>query len=191
MGGWTYYLEDRIIPARAGFTVRWFLFLRTRRDHPRSRGVYGIMSDNITRNQGSSPLARGLQRVGAVDRVAGRIIPARAGFTDASGLYQAGITDHPRSRGVYPRVSSRESRRGGSSPLARGLRGAFVMFGCCSRIIPARAGFTATAWTSPTQRRDHPRSRGVYTRTFLVRRRNSGSSPLARGLQDRRDEQAH
>ena len=203
MGGWTYYLEDRIIPARAGFTARWFLFLRTRRDHPRSRGVYrigmvlliqmcgssplarglpftnifpvlsvriiparagftstvpanwkssrdhprsrgvyGIMSDNITRNQGSSPLARGLQRVGAVDRVAGRIIPARAGFTDASGLYQAGITDHPRSRGVYPRVSSRESRRGGSSPLARGLHkdisGSAKKFG----IIPARAGFT-------------------------------------------------
>ena len=70
-----------IIPARAGFTCgsrppggrRW--------DHPRSRGVYQAIDASDATNKGSSPLARGLpERCGGVG-LAGRIIPARAGFT--------------------------------------------------------------------------------------------------------------
>ena len=50
------------------------------------------------------------------------------------------------------------------------------------RIIPARAGFTATSRRALSLGRDHPRSRGVYAgvvESFLA---HFGSSPLARGL---------
>ena len=50
------------------------------------------------------------------------------------------------------------------------------------RIIPARAGFTKYWEVSCKGRRDHPRSRGVYSENFEVERRIVGSSPLARGL---------
>ena len=51
----------RIIPARAGFTKDKALRGAQNRDHPRSRGVYGMRYWECVRNGGSSPLARGLQ----------------------------------------------------------------------------------------------------------------------------------
>ena len=50
------------------------------------------------------------------------------------------------------------------------------------RIIPARAGFTATRTLRPWAHRDHPRSRGVYRPTSWDAGCRPGSSPLARGL---------
>ena len=71
----------RIIPARAGFTfvvseqggLRW--------DHPRSRGVYPMLSMAFWVIAGSSPLARSLPNQSRQNSEAARIIPARAGFT--------------------------------------------------------------------------------------------------------------
>ena len=74
--------------------------------------------------------------------------------------------DHPRSRGVYF-VRSRRAAGGGW-------------------IIPARAGFTARAGDGSFVSADHPRSRGVYERGLHITKRSRGSSPLARGLRDRR-----
>ena len=51
-----------------------------------------------------------------------------------------------------------------------------------SRIIPARAGFTYPQSTDKVDRKDHPRSRGVYRRRPRRRFQLRGSSPLARGL---------
>ena len=71
----------RIIPARAGFTLKGdpkSVFLP---DHPRSRGVYVHSASAKRPRQGSSPLARGLRRLRPAGRVRLRIIPARAGFT--------------------------------------------------------------------------------------------------------------
>ena len=70
-----------IIPARAGFTRRPGQPLRCRPDHPRSRGVYETIEDNMTELEGSSPLARGLLIVDPEKEYVARIIPARAGFT--------------------------------------------------------------------------------------------------------------
>ena len=114
-----------IIPARAGFTRR-----RTRRpagrtDHPRSRGVYTRLKWPVARTAGSSPLARGLLRPREAGMPVGRIIPARAGFTQWCARSAPGGRDHPRSRGVYADSTSSANRR--------------------ARIIPARAGFTAGA----------------------------------------------
>ena len=52
--------EDRIIPARAGFTLAVFVTSWAREDHPRSRGVYHTMQLKRLAGLGSSPLARGL-----------------------------------------------------------------------------------------------------------------------------------
>ena len=50
--------------------------------------------------------------------------------------------DHPRSRGVYRRSAQRQAMPCGSSPLARGLLLNRKGIQPCTRIIPARAGFT-------------------------------------------------
>ena len=136
--------ERWIIPARAGFTEYADEIMEPTTDHPRSRGVYRYRFRDELANYGSSPLARGLPY--ADRRTAGTlgIIPARAGVTP-QGTRDAGpARDHPRSRGVYSGGKSPKDQVKGSSPLARGLRisGARIVAG--SRIIPARAGFTAS-----------------------------------------------
>ena len=152
----------RIIPARAGFTVRSRL--------------------PVSSSNGSSPLARGLQLHTFPQVMANRIIPARAGFTDRGRGARAGGGDHPRSRGVYGGVVGRAERCAGSSPLARGLHQTGHLIAPVRGIIPARTGFTSLWRPCRLPWLDHPRSRGVYR---TVRRRQfalAGSSPLARGL---------
>ena len=133
----------RIIPARAGFTVRFAGGPPADGDHPRSRGVY-----RPTHRSAGSP---------------SWIIPARAGFTPIPRRRIPAIPDHPRSRGVYWDSRLPEETAAGSSPLARGLPHLPAGDGQHRRIIPARAGFTArnNSWSS--RREDHPRSRGVYS----------------------------
>ena len=94
--------------------------------------------------------------------------------------------DHPRSRGVYDRITAGVWATLGSSPLARGLREAMGCIMVRPRIIPARAGFTFSGLTTRTQRQDHPRSRGVYYSGSVPKRTMCGSSPLARGLRELR-----
>ena len=72
----------------------------------------------------------------------------------------------------------------GDHPHARGLPGAGIQRGAHFGIIPARAGFTRTFASSLPRSRDHPRSRGVYFRTYIPLQHIRGSSPLARGLQE-------
>ena len=173
---------DRIIPARAGFTACGRRAGLGGRDHPRSRGVYTYDGDPQMTAHGSSPLARGLRLVRWARGVPRRIIPARAGFTGRrDGAGRRG-RDHPRSRGVYCGPGCGRARARGSSPLARGLRNGTPTKPRVRRIIPARAGFTALVVHRPGDRRDHPRSRGVYWARAWVEGRLAGSSPLARGL---------
>ena len=161
-GGLTMLSALRIIPARAGFTQGANGRQAPRRDHPRSRGVYGLPSAAQMKWPGSSPLARGLRTPDPTPWAAGRIIPARAGFTSG------------RSR-CSPTAP-------GSSPLARGLRAGLLLGAGTRRIIPARAGFTRCPACATGAGRDHPRSRGVYLKELGGQRSGAGSSPLARGL---------
>ena len=173
---------DGIIPARAGFTSSSTTISRRSRDHPRSRGVYSLVSFITFSIAGSSPLARGLRPV-APPRTAGAgIIPARAGFTGHRRPVLEDEEDHPRSRGVYGIPVRFEGGPPGSSPLARGLRWEAVNHPRGAGIIPARAGFTLTARADADGAQDHPRSRGVYFRGFRWILMRIGSSPLARGL---------
>ena len=154
--------NDGIIPARAGFTTSGNFVLRPSRDHPRSRGVYPRTTPIISTPEGSSPLARGLRRCDPGHRGRQGIIPARAGFTNARSGGASPRWDHPRSRGVYARISGVTRDGMGSSPLARGLRVGRRGRVRGRRIIPARAGFTDGA--------------------PLFMAASLGSSPLARGL---------
>ena len=178
-------IQCRIIPARAGFTVSIRRDGKVSRDHPRSRGVYSGTATPKNADKGSSPLARGLLGGDLSRRPGLRIIPARAGFTWWRCWRRPRRADHPRSRGVYDPAGTADLDDEGSSPLARGLRGAIPSVRRGSRIIPARAGFTSTPSPSSSTARDHPRSRGVYASDNLARASENGSSPLARGLRRR------
>ena len=158
-------IDGRIIPARAGFTWPSCAGAWGRSDHPRSRGVYVVDTSWPVVPAGSSPLARGL----------------RGGWS--AGGRRCG--DHPRSRGVYVAVSFEKMMAAGSSPLARGLPNKPVKALGCSRIIPARAGFTGQGDSAAAIGADHPRSRGGYTGRSWRRWTTPGSSPLARGLRAR------
>ena len=136
------YRPRRIIPARAGFTTARSRSPCARPDHPRSRGVYVRCTCSLLGVFGSSPLARGLQHTVHEHLVAGRIIPARAGFTLAPFLGSVRWPDHPRSRGVYVSGRFPQVPRPGSSPLARGLLEGVRACEVDQGIIPARAGFT-------------------------------------------------
>ncbi len=173
-----------IIPARAGFTQPDHPTRAGESDHPRSRGVYGPEAEWKARVEGSSPLARGLRPPASWWTCTARIIPARAGFTKTMAAASGAASDHPRSRGVYPRVGGTSRSRAGSSPLARGLRILVVPLGWFCGIIPARAGFTMMHSTQTHSCADHPRSRGVYRPPSGAGRPKRGSSPLARGLQN-------
>ena len=173
---------DGIIPARAGFTRTPPCHPPTEKDHPRSRGVYGLYIRWPGGVQGSSPLARGLPTRCWAPLLPTRIIPARAGFTSRCSSCMSRSGDHPRSRGVYRTKPIAKPSRQGSSPLARGLRRGSSCSGPWGRIIPARAGFTSPRATRAADGPDHPRSRGVYRETPASRATFRGSSPLARGL---------
>ena len=131
---------------------------------------------------GSSPLARGLLAGPSAGTRWGGIIPARAGFTPPPRPTAPPPPDHPRSRGVYPAQPPIRPSSGGSSPLARGLHLAVNHRKPLPGIIPARAGFTLSGPFLSQNRRDHPRSRGVYDPDLLPAIIRHGSSPLARGL---------
>ena len=73
--------ENRIIPARAGFTHDRSELRSNYTDHPRSRGVYDWGASELTARVGSSPLARGLLALRRRIMTGFWIIPARAGFT--------------------------------------------------------------------------------------------------------------
>ena len=117
---------------------------------------------------GSSPLARGLLGVQVGCGRGGRIIPARAGFTAVRAPLLKVPSDHPRSRGVYAITWEDDCQWGGSSPLARGLRGGCREGPARRGIIPARAGFTDHVVAGDDHSPDHPRSRGVYPVGLLL-----------------------
>ena len=172
----------RIIPARAGFTMMRDSIPATHQDHPRSRGVYTQRRRRARVPVGSSPLARGLRGVFLRRRRRIWIIPARAGFTTSKSSAARSRGDHPRSRGVYRGFGNQIPAPLGSSPLARGLRGAGEDDRAETRIIPARAGFTRSIRRLSGAIPDHPRSRGVYALCPAYSGQGGGSSPLARGL---------
>ena len=69
----------------------------------------------------------------------------------------------------------------GSSPRARGTPGRGRSARPDRRFIPARAGNTATCFTTTCRTSVHPRARGEHYRRVCLRKGRAGSSPRARG----------
>ena len=138
----------RLIPARAGNTHCLRHICPQCAAHPRSRGEHETWGLVFTYSRGSSPLARGTRgRVGC-EAYAHRLIPARAGNTWAVRPRAGVLAAHPRSRGEHQHFQRRVDDARGSSPLARGTL--FLLEGVAGvcRLIPARAGNTASVFVT-------------------------------------------
>ena len=72
------------------------------RAHPRSRGEHDACCCGGRSDQGSSPLTRGAQTLGAGAAVAVGLIPAHAGSTVEVLVVDGWFGAHPRSRGEHP-----------------------------------------------------------------------------------------
>ena len=151
----------RLIPARAGNTIRSLLLPRPFSAHPRSRGEHPANPNLHALNTGSSPLARGTLWNPVAAIIGVRLIPARAGNTTAKAKRSFTFQAHPRSRGEHRPVRHDAVKELGSSPLARGTLYPWCRTPLTPRLIPARAGNTSSLT-----------SRGISA---------LGSSPLARG----------
>ena len=175
----------RLIPARAGKTLRASLPVCAVMAHPRLRGENVLSFHEMMHYSGSSPLARGKRAVSGFDDDGRGLIPARAGKTrnvSESTFFPAA---HPRSRGENPPKVLIGVDRFGSSPLARGKPRARPHRVCPERLIPARAGKTLkTASIAPVDWA-HPRSRGENDRAEDATSLKLGSSPLARGKREK------
>ena len=172
----------RIIPAHAGFTTSGPAGALSAADHPRTRGVYLTPSRTVSFRAGSSPHTRGLRAPRGRVHHLGGIIPAHAGFTVPLTSADTERTDHPRTRGVYIEEGRYKNLWKGSSPHTRGLLKMHGSKRSDNRIIPAHAGFTDGGRGVGCPRPDHPRTRGVYSRSIRSWASRRGSSPHTRGL---------
>ena len=91
----------RITPACAGSTPSGSDADGDRKDHPRLRGEYEFGQDLESEEQGSPPLARGVQSFSDKRMVFRRITPACAGSTNRFHSDLLVNEDHPRLRGEY------------------------------------------------------------------------------------------
>ena len=169
-------------PHTRGLHVQALAHVAAPVDHPRTRGVYGVRVVVPCLVGGSSPHTRGLRPVASRREARGRIIPAHAGFTRTGPGRSRSRADHPRTRGVYTSPRPASMRQNGSSPHTRGLPGVHVTAAFGGRIIPAHAGFTRSRSQSSSHDPDHPRTRGVYSRSICIWLSWTGSSPHTRGL---------
>ncbi len=110
------------------------------------------------------------------------ITPACAGNTFRSHLYTLAKKDHPRLRGEYRKLNKNCRFIGGSPPLARGIRAAYLGVTRHMRITPACAGNTRCSAEVVDSTEDHPRLRGEYSCPVTKLSFKIGSPPLARGI---------
>ena len=174
-------LDQGLIPARAGRTSSSAAATAATGAHPRSRGADWRVRGRVPCVKGSSPLARGGPFALTACLIVGGLIPARAGRTTASGTCRRCGRAHPRSRGADYADLEQGSPEWGSSPLARGGRGAARQHPLRRGLIPARAGRTSSTRPRATPSWAHPRSRGADSSYSVRPRITVGSSPLARG----------
>ena len=124
---------------------------------------------------------RGARRNATHRLVRAGLIPARAGSTLATSLFNRLDGAHPRPCGEHSRFSLGVDIAVGSSPPVRGAHGTATLESVPPGLIPARAGSTNPGrWTDCTSRA-HPRPCGEHFRLSSRRVRRLGSSPPVRG----------
>ena len=111
------------------------------------------------------------------------IIPAHAGLTTLMNHRIPMVRDHPRACGAHKCLLSIQMNLWGSSPRMRGSHP--ELFKACSGggIIPAHAGLTRQAGSSPCWPGDHPRACGAHSQIDANGQIQQGSSPRMRGSQ--------
>ena len=171
----------RIIPARAGQTGSSRPPWSAPSDHPRACGANKGSQDGFAQLFGSSPRVRGKRTAKTGQHATKRIIPARAGQTRYFQQRRFRRPDHPRACGANAAVIVSIRVTAGSSPRVRGkprIRGHRQQN---HRIIPARAGQTASECCSRCRPPDHPRACGANLLALKAVLIVSGSSPRVRG----------
>ena len=111
---------ERLIPARAGNIVHRGHRSPRHSAHPRSRGEHTMGAEEVNRERGSSPLARGTFPFSLGVLYGFRLIPARAGNISQPRIGSFCRSAHPRSRGEHSFQPLNVEGSRGSSPLARG-----------------------------------------------------------------------
>ena len=173
--------DARIIPARAGSRPPGGWHRRGWSDHPRACGEQAAALHRHGVHLGSSPRVRGADSRCGSRRNLQRIIPARAGSRRA---WRSGVLprrDHPRACGEQSMSSWRRLHLSGSSPRVRGAAAPARRRTRRRRIIPARAGSSASTAHSRGWTGDHPRACGEQVLTMRPPRLRTGSSPRVRG----------
>ena len=171
----------RLIPAHAGKTDGWTWNVSRIAAHPRSRGENDEFVEGGACGEGSSPLTRGKHNSDCHCVVICGLIPAHAGKTQHQGMGDRRPGAHPRSRGENGRADNESRDLLGSSPLTRGKRTGFIVWGLECGLIPAHAGKTPHHHSDDRFARAHPRSRGENFGDLNVFCGVVGSSPLTRG----------
>ena len=110
-----------------------------------------------------------------------RIIPARAGQTEAEAFLRRARPDHPRACGANFLDRWTTFFLFGSSPRVRGKPIARLPAAGRPRIIPARAGQTGVTGVPPVTVPDHPRACGANLGDETQITDTTGSSPRVRG----------
>ena len=94
----------------------------------------------------------------------------------------AGTTFHPRIRGEYICPKKTDAPSIGSPPHPRGILRYSQGERSMARFTPASAGNMINVDIPVSSTQVHPRIRGEYSGTGIVRSRNSGSPPHPRGI---------
>ena len=173
--------RHRIIPARAGQTLRAYSSSSASTDHPRACGANQDKLSQGAVAYGSSPRVRGKLPADGVDPEQIRIIPARAGQTNPCSTARPRATDHPRACGANFFNTTPCRSLTGSSPRVRGKRRYGSIQRSARRIIPARAGQTGRGLRITVRASDHPRACGANSSTTKLHGSGAGSSPRVRG----------
>ena len=139
-----YPRHGRIIPARAGQTETGKTRGAGMPDHPRACGANADAKPRAEQSNGSSPRVRGKLVSGGTPENRERIIPARAGQTGRGRTHGTPTPDHPRACGANDTVDVLAALVDGSSPRVRGKPVPPAARPLRGRIIPARAGQTAS-----------------------------------------------
>ena len=113
---------DRITPAYAGNTYKFFHQITSVQDHPRLCGEYSLDNFHISHISGSPPPMRGIPCfLDPITKIL-RITPAYAGNTYGDNELISSMEDHPRLCGEYQGVRRSHKTRLGSPPPMRGIQ---------------------------------------------------------------------
>ena len=153
--------------------------------HPRVGGEHFVGFLHIFLGNGSSPRGRGTLNKRSTLMGKKRFIPAWAGNTISSAVFQNFESVHPRVGGEHARAQSSVHPDRGSSPRGRGTRKMTLFSTGRSRFIPAWAGNTVLGIVNAIPISVHPRVGGEHPWVSTLRALPTGSSPRGRGTQFR------